>query len=213
VWTAPDVTAFVVGLSGMLDSAVVEGLRKTDPARRPAALDRLQVRGEFNRQIFDATLLRALAAELGQVQTSQTGQLPSARAEAASIPPVSAARQVYARRCAACHDTTLPHPPNFLHGDAAAVESQIDRCAERMYTRVSQTALPETARRVAPMPPPTALNMDIHAWLDSADFKAIRSDLATRLQRQDRDPQAVLRLPYAELAPCLPTASYPEVRP
>ncbi len=213
LWTAPDVTAFVVGLSGMFDSAVVERVRKTDPAERAAALDRLQVRGEFNRQTFDAAPLRALAAELGDVQTTQTDQLPTARIEAMSMPPDSAARQVYARRCAACHDTTLPHPPNFLHGDAAAVDIQIDRCAERMYTRVSQATLPESARRVAPMPPPATLDMDVHVWLDSADFKAIRSDLATRLQRQDRDPQAVLRRPYTQLAPCLPAAPYPEVHP
>jgi cytochrome c5 len=213
VWTAPDVTAFVVGLAEMLDSAGIERLRKTDPIDRALALDRLQARSEFNRHTFDATLLRALAAELGYVHTIATGALPTARIEAVSMSPVSATRQVYARRCAACHDTTLPHPPNFLHGDTAAVESQIDRCAERMYTRVSQTALPETARSVAPMPPPTALDMDVHVWLDSADFKAIRSDLAMRLQRQDRDPQAVLRMPYAQLAPCLPAAPYPEIHP
>ena len=207
VWATPDVTAFVVGLAGMLDAALVDRLRRIDPARRAAALDRLAAHGAFTRPRFDATLLRALAAELGVAPIPSPGTLPVAHTEPASAR--SAARLTYAR-CAVCHDTTLDHPPNFLHGPPAQIESQIDRCAERMYFRVSQTALPEPARRVAPMPPPAALNMDARAWLASADYLAIRSDLAARLKRQGRDPQALLRLPYAQLAACPPATSYQE---
>ena len=210
VWQAPDVTAFVVGLAGMLDAALVERLRKFDPARRRAALDRLHAHGGFATQTFDAAPLRALAAELGVAPAARIGRLPVARTEPVS--ESTAARQVFSRRCAACHDTTLAHPPNFLHGPLEMVEPQIDRCAERMYFRVSQRALPEAARRVAPMPPPSALDMDTHAWLASADYLAIRSDLAARLKRQGRDPQAVLRQPYARLSACPPATPYPEER-
>jgi len=209
VWTTPDLTAFVVGLAGMLDTTLVERLRKADPARRAAALGRLHARGAFARQTFDATLLRALAAELGVVLTPPPGPLPTARTEPVLVR--AAARLTYTR-CAVCHDTTLDHPPNFLHGPAEMVESQIDRCAERMYFRVNQTALPEAARQVAPMPPPSALNLDTQTWLASAEFQAIRSDLTARLKRQGRDPQAVLSQPYAQLPLCPPATPDPEAR-
>ena len=209
VWITPDVTAFVVGLAGMLDAAPVDRLRKIVPARRAAALNRLAAHGAFAQHTFDATLLRALAAALGVAPTLSAGPLPAARTEPVSVR--AAARLTYAR-CAVCHDTTLDHPPNFLHGPAALVETQIDRCAERMVFRVNQTALPEAARQVAPMPPPAALAMDVHAWLASAEFLAIRSDLAARLKRQGRDPEAVLRQPYAQLPLCPPATPYPEAR-
>jgi mono/diheme cytochrome c family protein len=209
VWRQPDVIAFAVGLAGMLDASLIERLRPIDAARRAAALDRLHAHGGFAAQTFDAAPLRALAAELGVAPAVRSSRLPAARTEPASAS--SATRQVFTRRCAACHDTTLAHPPNFLHGQSAQVEAQIDRCAERMYVRVSQAALSEKERRVAPMPPPSALK-DAHAWPGSADFLTIRSDLAARLTRQGRDPQAVLRLPYARLAACPPATPYQEVR-
>lgn len=210
VWKAADITALVVGLAGMLDSSVLERLRKIDPVRRNAALDRLRARGGFATQTFDAAPLRALAAELGVAPAAPAGKLPRARTESVSASASSPARLAYARRCGLCHDTTLAHPPNFLHGESGQVESQIDRCAERMYFRISQRLLPEAARRVAPMPPPSTLNLDPRAWLASSDFQAIRSDLAARLTRRDRDPQAVLRLPYAQLGLCPPATPYQE---
>jgi cytochrome c5 len=212
VWRQPDVTAFVVGLAGMLDAAIAERLRKADPAHRAAALDRLHARGMFPRGTFDAVPLRALAADLGMAPAAPSRPLPAARTEPASASAPTAARAAFSRRCAMCHDTTLDHPPNFLRGTPAQIEAQIDRCAERMYVRVSQATLADTARRVAPMPPPSALDLDAQAWLASPDFLTIRSDLAARLMRRGRDPQALLRQPYPQLAACPPAVPYQEAR-
>jgi len=57
--------------------------------------------------------------------------------------PISAAREAsplvapFRTHCASCHDTTLPHPPNFLHGSPAEVEAKLDQCAPRMFVRLS----------------------------------------------------------------------------
>lgn len=204
VWKAPDVTAFVVGLAGMLDSALVERLRTVPLARRSAALDRLQARGVFAQGAFNAAVAQALALELGIASPTAPRGVPVPRTEPASTPGDDALRSVYARRCATCHDTGLEHPPNFLHGEPAQVEAQIDRCAERMYYRLNQAAQPEAAREIAPMPPAATLAMNLPAWLASADFSALRDDLAARLARQGRDPQTLLRQPYAGLRDCPP---------
>ncbi len=209
VWHAPDVTAFVVGLAGLLDSALVERLRAIAPAQRSAALDRLHAHGAFASGTFSSALGDALARELGIPLPTPDRALPAPRTEPASAPAQHAARGVYARRCAMCHDTTLAHPPNFLHGDPAHVEAQIDQCAERMYVRLNQTALADAERQVAPMPPPATLGTDAPGWLASADFSTLRDDLAARIIRQGRDPQALLRQPYAELSRCRPAPTTP----
>ena len=170
VWKAPDVTAFVVGLASMLDSTLVERLRTVAPVRRNAALDRLQARGVFAQDTFGNAISQALADELGIALAKPDRKLPAPRAEPVSASGDDAPHSVYARRCATCHDTTLSHPPNFLHGEPAQLETQIDRCAERMYYRLNQAALPEAARQIAPMPPSATLAMDLPAWLASADF-------------------------------------------
>ncbi|MFZ2207102.1 MAG: hypothetical protein WAV22_00375 [Porticoccaceae bacterium] len=209
VWSAPDITGFVVGLAGMLDSALVERLRAVAPTGRSAALDRLLARGAFAQGTFGAAVSRALAGELGNTLARPGRTLPAPRTEPVSAPAGDAARSVYAHRCAMCHDTTLAHPPNFLHGAPAQVETRIDHCAERMYYRLNQAAQPEAARQVAPMPPPTTLGMDALAWLASADFSTLRDDLAARITRQGRDPRVLLRLPYTGLRACLPYAPSP----
>lgn len=208
VWKAPDVTAFVVGLAGLLDSALVERLRSVASSRRSAALDRLQARGVFTQGTFSNAVGQALASELGIALARPSG-LPAPRAEPISGPGDDGLRTVYARRCATCHDTTLPHPPNFLHGEPAQVETQIDHCAERMYYRLNQAAQPDAARQIAPMPPAATLAMSVPAWLASADFSALRDDLAARIARQGRDPQALLRQPYAGLRDCPPHSPLP----
>lgn len=209
VWHTPDVTAFVVGLAGLLDGALVEPLRAITPARRSAALDRLHARGVFASGPFSAAPGRALATELGLTSPLAHGTLPAPRTEPASAPSADATRGVYARRCALCHDTTLAHPPNFLHGDRAQVEARIDHCAARMYVRLHQSALADAERQVAPMPPPATLDAAAPAWLGSADFATLRDDLAARITRQGGDPQALLRRPYTDLRGCLPYAGPP----
>lgn len=211
VWHTPDVTAFVVGLAGLLDSALVERLRAIPPAQRTAALDRLLAKGAFSAVTFSSALGRALSAELGIAVAKTDGALPAARPEPYSAATDDAALGVYARRCALCHDTTLAHPPNFLHGDRAQIETRIDHCAERMYVRLNQASRPEAAQPVAPMPPPVMVGTAPTAWLASPDFAALRDDLAARITRQGGDPQALLRQPYASLRSCLPYAELPPI--
>ena len=210
VWRTPDVTAFVVGLAGLLDGALIEHLRAIAPAKRSAALDHLLTQGAFRAGTFSAALGRTLARELDIRLRWAEPALPPPRREPASAPAQDSARGIYAHRCAMCHDTTLPHPPNFLHGDAAQVNSQLDHCAERMYARLHQAAQPEAARQVAPMPPPATLDMDAPAWLKSTDFSTLRDDLAARITRQGGDPQALLGRPYADLRGCVPPLPSPE---
>ena len=209
VWRTADVTAFVVGLAGLIDSALVERLRAVPPARRAAALDRLHARGAFAADTFSAALGHALAAELGIAIAEPGHTMPAPRAEPASAARDDPALGVYARRCALCHDTALAHPPNFLHGDPAQVETRIDHCAERMYARLDQANRPEAEQPVAPMPPPAMVGTAPAGWLTSPDFTALREDLAARITRQGGDPHAVLRQPYASLRGCLPYADMP----
>lgn len=204
VWQAPDVTAFVVGLAGLLDSAFIEHLRTLPPERRAAALDRLHARGLFASGTFSDALGDALAAELGVAMAQPNHALPTPRAEPVSAAADDAAHSLYARRCALCHDTTLAHPPNFLYGEPAAIDARIDHCAERMYFRLSQATRPEDEQPVAPMPPPAMVGTAPALWLATADFTALRDDLAARIRRQGGDPQSLLRQPYARLRGCLP---------
>ena len=208
-WQAPDVTAFVVGLAGLLDSALVERLRTVAPARRAVALDRMHARGAFAAGTFSAALGQALAAELDVAVATPGHAMPTARSEPYSAATDDAAVGVYARRCALCHDTTLAHPPNFLHGDSTQVESRIDHCAERMYFRLNQASRPEADQPVAPMPPPSMIGSAPAPWLASADFAALRDDLAARIRRQGGDPQSLLHQPYTHLRGCLPDSPPP----
>jgi hypothetical protein len=99
--------------------------------------------------------------------------------------------------CAPCHQTPLDHPPGFLYGSPAQIESRIDACAARMLAHTSSWAKPEQARRVAPMPPPSHLEAlgsspqqwtqdqrmheliaSLRALLDAAEIRGIRSRAA-----------------------------------
>ena len=209
LWRAPDKTAFVVGLAGMLDTVAVAQL---DHAELSAPLERLRADGAFAARPFGPDLLDALLAQIGKPRLAAHTHLPTPRLE-----PTTAARvedpltTPFRANCAACHDTTLPHPPNFLHGSPAEVAEQLDQCAERIFVRLSQADLPEATRSKPPMPPAAALagrGIDTAHWTASPEFAALKAAIRARLG--DRDPQALLRQPYAQLRPCLPSSSYAE---
>ncbi|MGD9984528.1 MAG: hypothetical protein AB7S51_10280 [Porticoccaceae bacterium] len=212
LWRAPDKTAFVVGLAGMLDPAAVERLER---AELSTPLERLRARGAFAARPFGPNLLDALLAQIGKPRLAAHTHLPRPRLE-----PTTAARgedpltTPFRANCAACHDTTLPHPPNFLHGNPAAVAEQLDQCAERIFVRLSQADLPEAARSRPPMPPAAALlgrGIDPGHWVASPEFAALKAAAQARLG--DRDPQALLRQPYEQLRPCLPSSLRAEHTP
>jgi len=208
-WHAPDKTAFVVGLAGMLD---VHAAQQLKPADLTAPLDSLRARGAFSARPFSLALLDDLLAELGKPRRPRQGSLPPARTE-----PASAIREAgplvvtFRTHCASCHDTTLPHPPNFLHGSPAEVEAKLDHCAPRMFVRLSMAGIAEAARSRSPMPPSAALarrGIDPAHWAASPELDVLKRLVASRLHGQD--PASLLRQPYAQLRPCLPPSSYAE---
>lgn len=210
-WHAPDKTAFVAGLAGMLDVHAARGLNAADLS---APLERLRTRGVFSRP-FTHALLDELQAELGTPRRTRPARLPPARTE-----PAPAMREAgplvapFRTHCASCHDTTLPHPPNFLHGNAAEVEAKLDQCAPRMFVRLSMAGVPEAARSRPPMPPATALasrGIDPAHWAVSRELDVLKRLVASRVRGQD--PASLLRQPYARLRPCLPPSSYAERAP
>jgi mono/diheme cytochrome c family protein len=201
-WHAPDTTAFVVGLAGMLDVPAARAL----PPDAGAALDRMLARGAFDGRPYALSLLDALRGELGQPRARPPERLPAPRME-----PVTAAQArnplvaPFRDHCASCHDTTLPHPPNFLHGTAEEIEARLDHCAERIFVRLSRADAPSGTHGVTPMPPAAALaarGIDAARWAASPELAALKRAIGTRLQ--GRDPQALLRRPYASLRACLP---------
>jgi hypothetical protein len=211
-WKAPDKTAFVVGLAGMLDTNAVQKLKPADLA---AQIERLRKRGAFSARPFSHALLDDLLAELGQPRRSRLVSLPPARME-----PASDAREAgplvapFRTHCASCHDTTLPHPPNFLHGSPAEVEAKLDQCAPRMFVRLSMAGVPEAARSKPPMPPAAALasrGIDPAHWAASPELDVLKRLVTNRLRGQD--PGNLLSRPYAQLRPCLPQPGYAERTP
>jgi mono/diheme cytochrome c family protein len=209
IWKAPDKTALVVGLAGMLD---VNAVLQLKPADLSAPLERLRARGTFSARPFSLALLDALLAELGEPRQPRQASLPPARTE-----PASAIREAgplvapFRTHCASCHDTTLPHPPNFLHGSPAEVEAKLDHCAPRMFVRLSMAGVPEAARSKPPMPPAAALasrGINPAHWAASPELTVLKRLVASRLRGQD--PSSLLRRPYAQLRPCLPPSSYAE---
>jgi mono/diheme cytochrome c family protein len=106
--------------------------------------------------------------------------------------------------CAACHDTTLPHPPNFLHGAPDEVETKLDHCAERIFVRLNRAKMP--VHDVSPMPPAAALaarGIDSSHWANSPELAKLSHAIEARLH--ERDTKSLLRQPYASLRACLPT--------
>jgi mono/diheme cytochrome c family protein len=210
-WQAPDKTAFVVGLAGMLDTHAVRQMKAADLS---APLERLRARGAFAARPFSHTLLDELRVELGTARRARPVSLPPARAEPAAVRDAGPLVAPFRTHCASCHDTTLPHPPNFLHGNAAEVEARLDHCAPRMYVRLSMAGIPEAARSKPPMPPAAALasrGIDPAHWAVSPELDMLKRLVAGRLH--GHDPSSLLRTPYAQLHPCLPPSGYAERAP
>ena len=198
VWRKPDQTAFIVGLAGMFDHSALQRLRKLDVT---AALERLLVQGAFAAKPFSQAVLYELVREQGLASRQRYLKLPPARVEAVSrdADPLT----LWRTHCASCHDTTLPHPPNFLHGSLQHASARLQQCAPRIFVRLSMAEVAESQRRVAPMPPAAMLasrGISPQHWAKSPELAALKRDIATRLP-----PGATTRLltqPYAQLPDC-----------
>lgn len=209
-WRAPDKTAFVVGLAGMLDAA---SIRQLSPrADLAAPLERLLARGALGARPFSHHLVDHLLAELGTPRRAARIALPPARVE--PPPQENLTHTPFRIHCASCHDTTLPHPPNFLHGSAAAVEARLTHCAARIFVRLSMAETTSATRGTTPMPPPSALarrGISPHQWARSPELAVLKRSIETRLGDMPRDD--LLKRPYAQLPPCLPPSRYGERTP
>ena len=121
--------------------------------------------------------------------------------------PLSPSARLFDRHCGQCHNSPDAFPPNFLYGDAARLEQQLDHCAERIFYRLRMAQTPESQRSKTPMPPQAAISargLDAHAWLQSPEFAALTEDASLRIRRQRAAPEAVLSGPYEHLRSCLP---------
>jgi len=206
-WLAPDKTAFIVGLAGMLDATAVDKLARRDMS---AALERLRARGELAVRPFSPSLLTALLAELGMSHQTVRTKLPPARTE--PISQATGAHTLFRTHCGQCHDSTTNFPPNFLHGDDAAVNARLDHCAERIFYRLSLWNVAEAQRGKPPMPPLTALaarGIDASGWTRSPQLAALRDDARQRIRARGGQPDKVLARPFEQLRACLPPTATP----
>jgi len=181
----------------------------------PAKLPALNLPGLGASQTFPAwTGMAELLVALGATPRRVAAfALPTPRAEravAAAAGPVGAFR----RRCGQCHDTPEPPPPNFLHGDSAAVAERLAQCAPRIYYRLSMWDLPTARRGKTPMPPLTALTESSgaggaggeggEAWTRSPERAQLLEYARGLLAARGADPVATLVRPFESLPVCVP---------
>ena len=207
IWHAPDKTAFIVGLAGMLDAAIVKqsAVKQLGQRDLSAALERLRVRGELAARPFNPSLFHAVRVELGMARKTAPISLPVARTEAAR--QVSGAHALFRTQCGLCHDSTANFPPNFLHGDDAAVSARLDHCAERIFYRLSMAKIAAAQRAKSPMPPPSILatrGIDAETWARSPALAALLEDVRLRIRAQGGQPETLLARPFEQLRACLP---------
>jgi mono/diheme cytochrome c family protein len=123
--------------------------------------------------------------------------------------PLPAAAAEFWQRCAACHDTPGPFPPNFLAGDAQRVNASLLHCAPRIFVRLAMWQTPPAARDKVPMPPPKA-SRDGSPWMQSepdpglASLRGIVADWLRAETGTPPDARAMLAHGYENLRPCLP---------
>ncbi len=200
VWHAPDTTAFIVGLAGMLDATALRVL----PRDLAPALQRLRAGGALAAHPFSAARLQALLAGPGVARTP-SGRLPPARVEANVR--FSGAHAAFRAQCSLCHDSSARFPPNFLHGDDAAVNARLDHCAQRIFYRLSMAGITAAQRGKSPMPPPSILatrGIDAATWARSPALAALLADVRLRLRAQGEQPDSLLARPFDQLRACLP---------
>lgn len=206
-WAAPDNTAFIVGLAGMLEPAAVQQLGHGDLSR---PLERLRQRGELSARPFSQPLLHALLAELGKPSRTVSVKLPPAHTE--PEPQLTRARASFRSHCGVCHDSAANEPPNFLQGDDTTVNARLNHCAERIFYRLSMWHVAEAQRGKSPMPPPTILaarGMNASSWTRSPYLAALLEDMRQRIRAQGSQPETLLTRPFDQLRSCLPAPVMP----
>lgn len=204
IWNTPDITAFVVGLAGMLDSVAVKKIGGRD---LQAVLELLLTRGVFDAPVFSIELTDALLDELRLGKKRQAKALPVPLAE--PRPVESGALAGFRSHCGICHDSAGLEPPNFLHGDDADVNERLDHCAERIFYRLSMGRTAASRRDKSPMPPPAMLaarGLSADTWARSSHLETLIGNISQRIQRQGGRPENILERPFNQLRSCLPSS-------
>lgn len=107
--------------------------------------------------------------------------------------------------CGACHAGDSTYPPGFLHGGGETILSNLARCAERIYYRLSMYRQTED-QGVPPMPPAQGLSLagtSIDDWRQSESLERLITYVRELLVEEGRDPGAVLGGSYQATRACL----------
>ena len=199
------------------------------PARKAiAALARDNLDGKFDgfagAAFRRARLMPALFSGLGGPADAwcclEVSGLPPAqaapvggRAAPAIAAPRTAAAAAHAgfhRYCGQCHLGAERTPPNFLAGDADAVEAKLKQCAPRIFVRLGMWRSEQNARAKTPMPPEVALpryELSTRAWRDGEALAGLMQSVNERLRAETGtapELDALLRQGYENLRACLP---------
>lgn len=171
---------------------------------------RMRMRGlrAANDTAFDSgTWMTALVREFKPgASLRPTESLPPIRIDPPVTHPTTGSAVQFDQHCGQCHNTGERFPPNFLHGDASALDRQLNQCAERIYYRLSMWQIPEARRGKTPMPPLAVLatrGFNANNWAHSTQLAALVDDMRRRLHAQGEQPDSVLARPFEQLRSCL----------
>ena len=134
----------------------------------------------------------------------------AAPAIAAPRTAAAAAHAGFHRYCGQCHLGAERTPPNFLAGDADAVEAKLKQCAPRIFVRLGMWRSDPDARAKTPMPPEVALpryELSTRAWRDGEALAGLMQSVNERLRAETGtapELDALLRQGYENLRACLP---------
>lgn len=155
----------------LLDQAI-EAMLKDSAGQ--AALDHPTIQ----RGPLRAALFRALDIDGGASCCSVDSDLPPAKmdgGEAIATASGDTGLNHFYAHCARCHATREPFPPNFMHGKSEDVQRNLERCADRIYFRLTMWQVTPELRPKTPMPPETAF---AQPWAASDALSAMRAYIA-----------------------------------
>ena len=116
--------------------------------------------------------------------------------------------RTFRRYCGGCHRSDTVSPPGFLCGSGAQASRRLERCAPRIYYRLSMWRIAASARGKSPMPPPTSVANRPASDPDWVDSRALKELRARALELAGSDPgesgPKLLSVPYESLRTCLP---------
>ena len=105
--------------------------------------------------------------------------------------------------CARCHATHEAFPPNFMQGSVEDVKQKMQRCADRIYYRLTMWQVPEAHRPKTPMPPATVSATQTDQWLNGGALENMRAYVAPFVDAKfKQSPENWLSRNYETLQSC-----------